>query len=80
MNSIFKVFCNGCSRETKHYVLNVVRQEIEHVEDPSYPESYTYKTIQCRGCDGVQLYEIWDYPGGEDVTQYPAPMYRRLPK
>lgn len=34
MNSIFKVFCNGCSRETKHYVLNVVRQEIEDVEDP----------------------------------------------
>ncbi|MGU7854956.1 DUF4145 domain-containing protein [Burkholderia orbicola] len=80
MSSILKVFCNGCSRETSHDVLNVVRQNIEDAEDPSYPESYIYKTIQCRGCDGVQLYEIWDYPGGGDVTQYPPPMYRRSPK
>lgn len=28
----------------------------------------------------MQLYEIWDYLGGEDVTQYSAPMYRRSPK
>ncbi len=84
-NDIKKIYCNNCSRETKHSILSYKKKvEVEEEgEQITYFEEDNYYLSECMGCEGITLFIESTFSGMNDEyysVQYPPKTIRKEPK
>lgn len=84
-DEIKKIYCNNCSRETKHSILSYKqKKEVEEEgEQIFYFEEDNYFLSECRGCEGITLFIESTFSGMNDEyhsEQYPPKTIRKEPK
>jgi hypothetical protein len=78
------VHCNSCFRKTRHNIIAVcttIQDEIVWDDEPPLEFYYSYKMLQCRGCESVVLEreisgELLDEP---QLDYFPPAVARQLP-
>ncbi|QUG77299.1 DUF4145 domain-containing protein [Erwinia sp. E602] len=82
---IKRIYCNNCSRETKHLILSH-KKKIEFEEEGKqvvYFEEDNYYLSECMGCESITLYIESTFSGMNDEyfsNQYPPKTIRKEPK